>query len=295
MSHLCVFRDVPVGSASSNRDSGRRYYEINSRLSDAAAAGLVTIDRYGQIYLNWSPTCHQLPVTVVVSSWATDDRCAGLDYLMQPLVLDRRRCRGGGETSVASVAYYGLACNSNRTEWCQREYKKDVAWPREVEDRCLVERTGLEKARCYMAGKLEISYRVKCETASLNVTYHLLQSDQPVKRQSHTRIRRALAVKPPFFKRPQYSVNVKEEGSKQHLVTSIQALNPEGGSLRYSMVSLIDSRSQDLFSIDPVTAAITTNDKLDREFMDVHYFRVVAVTADRPPLTATTTVQVIPL
>jgi hypothetical protein len=51
-------------------------------------------------------------------------------------------------------------------------------------------------------------------------------------------------------------------------------------------------RSQDMFSIDPGSASITTNDMLDREFMDVHYLRVVAALEDQPQLSATTTLQV---
>jgi cadherin EGF LAG seven-pass G-type receptor 1 len=47
-----------------------------------------------------------------------------------------------------------------------------------------------------------------------------------------------------------------------------------------------------MFSIDPSTASITTNDMLDREFMDVHYLRVVAALEDHPQLSATTTLQV---
>jgi hypothetical protein len=47
-----------------------------------------------------------------------------------------------------------------------------------------------------------------------------------------------------------------------------------------------------MFSIDPGSASITTNDMLDREFMDVHYLRVVAALEDQPQLSATTTLQV---
>ena len=65
-----------------------------------------------------------------------------------------------------------------------------------------------------------------------------------------------------------------------------------GGGLTYSIVLLVDSWSQDMFAIDTNTATITTNDKLDREFMDVHYLRIVATTNDSPQLSATTTVQV---
>ena len=76
------------------------------------------------------------------------------------------------------------------------------------------------------------------------------------------------------------------------MLTTIQASSPEGSQLSYSMVALVDSRSQAMFSIDSDTATITTNDKLDREFLDVHYLRIVATSEANPELTATTTVQV---
>ena len=55
----------------------------------------------------------------------------------------------------------------------------------------------------------------------------------------------------------------------------------------------MDSRSQALFEMDPNTATITTNYKLDREFMDVHYLGFAASTQDQPHRTATTTLQVL--
>ena len=163
---------------------------------------------------------------------------------------------------------------------------------------CSVKRTGVDKSRCYMDGKLEVYFTIECDMADgsvaiSEVTYHLLQDDRPSRRSSHSRVRRALAANPPFFKRPHYNVNVREEGNKQHTVTTIQATDPQGKELTYSMVALVDSRSQDMFDIDPNTGTISTNIKLDREFMDVHYLRIVATTNDSPQLTATTTVQVL--
>ena len=49
-----------------------------------------------------------------------------------------------------------------------------------------------------------------------------------------------------------------------------------GGGYEYKMTSLLDSRSQDLFEIDPRTGEISTRAEIDREFMDVHYFKVTA-------------------
>ena len=162
---------------------------------------------------------------------------------------------------------------------------------------CRITRTGLDKSRCYMSGKLEIHFSLQCALDDGNVTqseitYHLLQDDRPNSRSPHSRVRRALKSNPPFFKRPNYNVNVVEEGSKQHTVTTIQATDPQGKQLTYSMVALVDSRSQDMFNIDENSGTISTATKLDREFMDVHYLRILATTVESPEMTATTTVQI---
>lgn len=271
-------------------------YELNTRMSDEAAGEMFSLDNHGQLRLEREAACGELPVSLYVSSWSSRDRCHGLAYLLHPLRLASSHC--DGEAALAGGDYYGLSCAHNRTSWCQREYKEDITWPRGMATTCSVTRTGVDKSRCYMAGKLEVYFTVKCVMADgavtkSEVTYHLLQDDRPSRRSSHSRVRRALAVNPPFFKRPHYNVNVREEGGKEHTVTTIQATDPQGRELTYSMVALVDSRSQDMFSMDPVSGTIITTTKLDREFMDIHYLRIVATTNDSPQLSATTTVQVI--
>jgi hypothetical protein len=76
-------------------------------------------------------------------------------------------------------------------------------------------------------------------------------------------------------------------------VAILSAHDPEGAAVTYSMVSLLDSRSQGLFGVDPATGVVTTKAKLDRETVDVHYFRVTATDDSFPPRTGTTTLQVI--
>jgi hypothetical protein len=255
----------------------------------------LSLDQHGQLYAERELSCAELPVTAFLASWSGAEGCQGLAYLLQPLTLTNSSC--GPTSSPRSLGhYYGLACAKDRSAWCQREYKKDVVWPLAMQRTCSVHRTGVDKSRCYQSGKLEVEFEVSCSQAdgssvSSLVTYHLLLEDRPIRR-THGRVRRALQAKPPFFKQSQYSVNVKEEGSKNHLVTTIQATNPEGGPLTYSMVALVDSRSQAMFEIDPNTATITTNNKLDREFMDIHYLRIVASSRDQPQRTGTTTLQV---
>ena len=272
-------------------------YELNTRMSDEAAGEMFSLDNHGQLIMEREAACGELPVSLYVSSWSSRDRCQGLAYLLHPLRLASSEC-DAEEAALTSGDYYGLSCAHNRTSWCQRDYKEDITWPRGMDTTCSVTRTGVDKSRCYMAGKLEVYFTVECVMADgavtkSEVTYHLLQDDRPSRRSSHSRVRRALAANPPFFKRPHYNVNVREEGGKEHTVTTIQATDPQGKELTYSMVALVDSRSQDMFSMDPVSGTITTTTKLDREFMDVHYLRIVATTNDSPQLTATTTVQVI--
>lgn len=49
---------------------------------------------------------------------------------------------------------------------------------------------------------------------------------------------------------------------------------------------------QTMFSIDESSGIVTTLSKLDRELVDVHYFRVVATDDSFPPRSGTTTLQV---
>ena len=260
-------------------------------MTDRRWPEVARLDTSGQIYSVSPPGCGDLPVRGYVSSWRSESHCRGLTFLLQPVTITNSQC---GHSLGQTEDYYGLACSHNRTAWCQREYKHDVVWPSHLLTSCHIVRTGVDKSRCYISGKLEVSFSLTCREGEVReVTYHLLQDYGHARRSPLSRVRRALAANPPFFKRPHYNVNVREEGGKQHTVTTVQATDPQGKDLTYSMVALVDSRSQDMFAIDSNTGTITTNDQLDREFMDVHYLRIVATTKETPQLTATTTVQVI--
>ena len=71
---------------------------------------------------------------------------------------------------------------------------------------------------------------------------------------------------------------------------------PTSTPVHYQMTSLIDSRSQRLFVIDEDTGDISTVSDIDREFMSVHYFKVLGVSQDPegsgPSQTATTTLHI---
>ena len=106
------------------------------------------------------------------------------------------------------------------------------------------------------------------------------------------RIRREMRNQAPFFDQALYKATVPEEQPAGITVTKVVASDPENSPISYSMTSLLDSRSQQFFSLDSKSGIITTIEKLDREKMDVHYFRIVASDSGIPPRTGTATLEV---
>lgn len=88
------------------------------------------------------------------------------------------------------------------------------------------------------------------------------------------RKRMAQRNRAPFFPSSVYTINVPEEMEPGYVVTSVSATDPDGDTLTYSMIAVHDGRSQNMFAIDPTSGQITTTQKLDREKMTMHYFRV---------------------
>uniref|UniRef100_A0ACB8EI24 Cadherin EGF LAG seven-pass G-type receptor 3 n=1 Tax=Sphaerodactylus townsendi TaxID=933632 RepID=A0ACB8EI24_9SAUR len=108
------------------------------------------------------------------------------------------------------------------------------------------------------------------------------------------RSRRA-ANRHPLFPQYNYQVQVAENQPPGTPVITMAAQDPdsgEAGRLLYSMDALMNSRSLELFSIDSHNGLITTTEVLDRENMDLHYFRVTAVDHGVPRLSATTMVAI---
>lgn len=108
------------------------------------------------------------------------------------------------------------------------------------------------------------------------------------------RSRRA-ANRHPHFPLYNYQVQVAENQPPGTSVISISAEDPdagEAGRLSYSMAPLMNSRSMDYFHIDSITGLITTTHILDREHMDLHYFRVTATDHGSPRLSGTTMVAI---
>ncbi|XP_058711892.1 cadherin EGF LAG seven-pass G-type receptor 2 isoform X2 [Poecile atricapillus] len=99
----------------------------------------------------------------------------------------------------------------------------------------------------------------------------------------------------PQFQPSSYQATVEENRSAGTLVTQVTAQDPdegEAGRLHYTMAALFDSRSDALFTVDPVTGAISTAAPLDRESKSTHVFRVTAVDHGTPRRSAMATLTV---
>nr|XP_018907159.1 PREDICTED: protocadherin-like wing polarity protein stan isoform X2 [Bemisia tabaci] len=106
------------------------------------------------------------------------------------------------------------------------------------------------------------------------------------------RVRRDTRQPGPQFERALYVASISEEQPPGLSVCSVVARDVEGSSSTYSMVSLLDARTQSLFSIDTKSGLVSTAATLDREVLDVHYFRVIATDSAFPPRSSTTTLQI---
>ncbi|XP_041417672.1 cadherin EGF LAG seven-pass G-type receptor 3 isoform X1 [Xenopus laevis] len=108
------------------------------------------------------------------------------------------------------------------------------------------------------------------------------------------RSRRA-ANRHPHFPQYNYQVQVAENQPPGTPVITMSAQDPdtgEAGRLFYTMDALMNSKSLELFNIDSVTGLISTIEILDRERMDLHYFRVSVIDHGTPRLSATTMVAI---
>lgn len=92
------------------------------------------------------------------------------------------------------------------------------------------------------------------------------------------------------FEQTVYTVDMPEENLVPTAVTQVALVQPAAvaapasgqsrpSNVRFSMSAVVDSRSQPMFSIDPTSGAIIARVSLDREFLDTHYFRLLAVSA----------------
>lgn len=108
------------------------------------------------------------------------------------------------------------------------------------------------------------------------------------------RSRRA-ANRHPHFPQYNYQVQVPENQPPGTSVMIMSASDPDpgdAGRVSYSMAPLMNSRSSDYFHIHPEMGLITTTQILDREHMDLHYFRITAADFGTPRLSGTTMVAI---
>ncbi|KAJ7999095.1 hypothetical protein DPEC_G00211860 [Dallia pectoralis] len=99
----------------------------------------------------------------------------------------------------------------------------------------------------------------------------------------------------PQFQPPMYQVAVSENKPAGTPVVVLKAVDPdegEAGRLEYFIEALFDSRSNNLFAVDPVSGAVSTVEMLDREQKDTHVFRVTAVDRGTPRRTGMATLTI---
>lgn len=144
--------------------------------------------------------------------------------------------------------------------------------------------------------KVIVTLNVKCDRSDIidadhriKIVYHHQEFNDT---DMAKRVKRELRNQSPYFEQALYVASILEEQPAGSTVTTVRARDPEDSPVVYSMVSLLDSRSQSMLKVDSRTGVITTTMSLDREQMDVHYFRVVATDDSFPPRSGTTTLQV---
>ncbi|XP_034022451.1 cadherin EGF LAG seven-pass G-type receptor 2 isoform X2 [Thalassophryne amazonica] len=109
-----------------------------------------------------------------------------------------------------------------------------------------------------------------------------------------SRQRRSINSSPQFHP-PMYQVNVAENkpaGTPVVVLKAVDVDEGEAGRLEYFIEALFDSRSNNLFAVDPATGAVSTVEVLDRETKDTHVFRVTAVDYGAPRRTAMATLTI---
>ena len=99
----------------------------------------------------------------------------------------------------------------------------------------------------------------------------------------------------PQFQPPMYQVAVPENkpaGTPVVVLKAVDVDEGEAGRLEYFIEALFDSRSNNLFAVDPVSGSVSTVEILDRETKDTHVFRVTAVDHGTPRRTAMATLTI---
>lgn len=310
---------------------GRRKYEVSSERTAWFARKLLKVHPHtGRVTLARPLSCDGLQYprifTFYVDSTSSRLGRPTIDYYSLPLRILITGCGGENRDLAATrgwtaetLASYAMPSTERFTEVCLRTSQLVAALrdflPQTALKECETRWGGVADPRFLIEGaagdlvsateqclvdplwKVSVSMNLRCGMESrltdaehrLKIVFHHRQLDDT---DLGRRVRRELKNQSPYFEQSLYVAVVEEEKEPGVYVTSVRARDPEGGTVRYSMSSLLDARSQALLVLDPVTGRVTTRARLDRESVDVHYFRVLAVDDSFPPRTGTTTLQV---
>lgn len=309
---------------------GKRKYEVSADRTAWFARKLLKVHPHtGRVTLAKSLNCDGLQYprlfTFYIDSTSSRLGRPTIDYYSLPLRVLVTGCGGENQDLAATkgwmpetLASYAMPSTERFSEVCLRTSQLVAAlsdflpstalkecetkWGGVADSRFLVEGaagdlvSAAEQCLVDPLWKISVSMRLKCGSSHLadaehrlKVVFHHQQLDDS---DLGRRVRRELRNQSPFFEHPLYLAAVDEEKDPGANVAVVKARDPEGGAVRYSMSSLIDARSQALFLLDPVTGKVTTRARLDRESVNVHYLRVLAIDDSFPPRTGTTTLQV---
>ena len=309
---------------------GRRKYEVSGDRTARFARKLLKVNPHnGRVTLARTLTCDGLQYpklfTFYIDSTSTRLGRPIIDYYSLPLRVLITGCGGENQDLAATkgwmaetLASYAMPSNDKFTEICLRTSQFvaalhdflphtatkecDIRWGGVADSRFLVEGaagdlvSASEQCLVDPLWKISVSMTLRCGSTHLadaehrlKIIFHHQQLDDT---DLGRRVRRELRNKSPFFEHGLYIAAVEEEKEAGEPVTIVRAKDPEGGTLRYSMMSLLDARSGALFLLDAQTGRVTTRARLDRENVEVHYFKILAVDDSFPPRTGTTTLQV---
>ncbi|XP_012288367.1 protocadherin-like wing polarity protein stan [Orussus abietinus] len=312
------------------RLGGRRRYEASSERTAWFARKLLKVHPHtGRVTLSRSLSCDGLQYPRIFTFYidSTSSRLGRptVDYYSLPLRVLVAGCGGENQDLAATrgwvaetLASYAMPSTERFSEICLRTSQLVAAlrdflphtalrdcetrWGGVADPRFLVEGvagdlvSASEQCLVDPLWKVSVSMHLRCGSTHLadaehrlKIVFHHRQLDDT---DLGRRVRRELRNQSPFFEQALYVAAVEEERDAGASVAVVRARDPEGGAVRYSMSSLLDARSQALFQLDPVTGRVTTRARLDRENLEVHYFRVLAVDDSFPPRTGTTTLQV---
>ena len=143
------------------------------------------------------------------------------------------------------------------------------------------------RAQCLYESDLKVPLQlITCndqQISSVYVSIHPLESPNTFivesSHKDHSRLRRQTSNTAPSFAKTEYRASIPENQDAGYSVILITATDPdqgEDGKLTYSMTAIRDSRSNDMFTINPISGQVTTTKKLDREEIPRHDFQVTA-------------------